>query len=223
MVVAQGKVIVFLGAPGAGKGTQARQLKEALAIPQISTGDILRSMANSDSELGCKIRQVQAAGKLVADDILAAVILERTSQNDCQAGYILDGYPRTLPQATTLSEIIAQQGFEILVLNVEVTRDTLTKRLVGRRTCSNSHCGEIYNVFFKPAQQENICDLCGGPLAQRSDDNEAAITQRLDVYLRSTAPLIDYYQQLNRLLVIDGDQPSSEIFTNILAIVQNSR
>jgi adenylate kinase len=220
--VAQGKVIVFLGAPGAGKGTQARQLKETLGIPQISTGDILRSMAKSDTDLGRKIREIQAAGKLVADDVLAAVIVERTAQDDCQNGYILDGYPRTLPQATTLSQIIAEQGFKVLVLNVEVNRETLTKRLVGRRTCSNPQCGEIFNVFFKPPQQETVCDRCGSSLTHRSDDNEAAIAQRLDVYLQSTAPLVNYYQQLSQLLVVNGDQTSDQIFSNILAIVQNS-
>ena len=152
------KIVVLLGAPGAGKGTQARMLQEKFGWPQISTGDILRAMAKSDTALGQQIRDTQAAGKLVSDEILSDVVRVRTSEKDCDHGYILDGYPRTLNQASQLEALAAEQNRSVVVVNVDVDHDVLMKRLTGRRTCSG--CGEIYNVYFKPPKQDGICDIC---------------------------------------------------------------
>jgi adenylate kinase len=215
------KIIVMMGAPGAGKGTQARLIAERLGYPQISSGDILREMAAADTPLGREIKARQAAGRLVSDDVLAEVILTRTSEPDCANGYILDGFPRTLNQARVLEKLAAQQGNQIILVRVVVSEDSLLKRLTGRRTCTK--CGEIYNIYYRPPAQEGICDIDGAPLSQRADDNPESVRTRLRAYEESTAPLINYYQVSGRLLEIDGEKPVDEVFREVMSVVEGSQ
>jgi adenylate kinase len=212
------KIIVIIGAPGAGKGTQSRLLSEKYGYPQISTGDILRGMARADTPLGLKVRETMAAGRLVSDEILAEVIRERTSQSDCVNGYILDGYPRTLNQARQLEELASKQGKQVLLARIDVSEDVLFKRMTGRRACPV--CGEIYNIYFRPPKVDGICDLDGAALTQRSDDNPESVSRRLEEYKQSTAPLIDYYRQSGRLIEMDGEAPVNEVFDKLLAAIE---
>jgi adenylate kinase len=214
------KIIVIIGAPGAGKGTQSRLLSEKYGYPQISTGDILREMARADTPLGRKIKETMAAGRLVGDEILAEVIRTRTSQPDCNDGYILDGYPRTLDQARLLEELASKQGKQIRFARIVVSEEVLSKRLTGRRQCPN--CGEIYNIYFRPPKVDCVCDLDGAPLTQRSDDHPEAVGRRLEEYKRSTAPLIDYYRQSGRLIEINGELPVNEVFEKLLAAIDGN-
>jgi adenylate kinase len=211
------KVIVIIGAPGAGKGTQARLLSEKYGYPHISTGDILREMARAETPLGLKIKETMASGRLVSDEILAEVIRTRTSQPDCSNGYILDGYPRTLDQSRLLGELASRQGKRIRSARIVVSEEALSKRLTGRRACQK--CGEIYNVYFRPPKVEGVCDLDGAPLFQRSDDQPEAVSRRLEEYKESTAPLIDYYRQSGRLIEIDGELPVNEVFEKLWAAI----
>jgi adenylate kinase len=211
------KIIVIIGAPGAGKGTQARLLSEKYNYSQISTGDILRDMARADTELGRTVRETMAAGRLVSDGILADVIRARTSRPDCHNGYILDGYPRTLSQAHQLEELASKQGKQVRLARIVVSEDVLSKRLTGRRACPV--CGEIYNIYFRPPKVDGVCDLDGAPLMQRSDDHPDAVGRRLEEYKRETAPMIDYYLRSGRLIEINGELPVNEVFDKLLAAV----
>jgi len=211
------KIIVIIGAPGAGKGTQARLLSEKYGYPQISTGDILREMARADTPLGRNVKETMAAGRLVSDEILAEVICARTSQSDCGNGYILDGFPRTLDQAHLLEELAAEQGKQVGLARIVVSEDVLSKRLTGRRACPA--CGEIYNIYFRPPKVDGVCDLDGAPLMQRSDDHPDAVGRRLEEYKRETAPMIDYYLRSGRLIEINGELPVNEVFDKLLAAV----
>lgn len=211
------KIIVIIGAPGAGKGTQARLLSEKYGYPQISTGDILRTMAKSDSEQGRKLRAILDAGKLVGDDILAELIQSRTSQDDCWDGYILDGFPRTLNQAQTLEELAARQRKEILLVRVVVNEDILFKRLTGRWSCPE--CGEIFNIYFRPPKKEGICDRDATALVQRKDDNPESVRRRFEEYW-ATASMIDYYKQSGRLIEVNGDRPVGEVFEKLCVVIE---
>jgi adenylate kinase len=211
------KIIVIIGAPGAGKGTQARLLSEKYGYPHISTGDILREMARADTPLGRKIKETMASGRLVSDEILAEVIWTRTSQPDCSNGFILDGYPRTLDQARLLGELASQQGKRIRPARIVVSEEALSKRLTGRRACPK--CGEIYNIYFRPPKGDVVCDLDGAPLFQRGDDQPEAVSRRLEEYRESTAPLIDYYRQSGGLIEINGELPVNEVFEKLLAAI----
>jgi len=213
------KIIVMLGAPGTGKGTQARLLAEKYGYPQISTGDILRAMAKADTPLGREIRETQAAGHLVRDEVLAEIILDRTNQPDCKNGYILDGFPRTLNQARLLEDLALKQGNAILTLKLILPRAALMKRLTGRRTCAR--CGEIYNIYLRPTRQEGLCDLCGGTLSQRSDDREEVVATRVSDYEKATKPLTDYYQQSRRLVKVNGDRPIEVVLRDLCAAIDN--
>ena len=184
-----GKIVVMIGPPGAGKGTQSRQLAEKCNIPQISTGDILREMARMETKLGLQLKTIIAAGQLVSDEVLASVIQTRTTQPDCSRGYILDGFPRTPSQARTLEKLARGQGKDVRLVSIEISREALMKRLTGRRTCSK--CGEIYNIYFRPAKQEGVCDFCNGELLHRADDKEETVGTRLTAYEQQTAPLIE--------------------------------
>jgi adenylate kinase len=215
------KIIVMIGAPGAGKGTQSRLLAEEYGYPQISTGDILREMARAETSLGQKIKQTMASGQLVSDDILAEVILTRTSQPDCEGGYILDGYPRTLNQAHLLDQLAQKQRKRIYLVRVIVAEEVLFKRLTGRRTCSK--CGEIYNIYLRPPKVDGVCDLDGAQLTQRSDDNPESVSRRFEEYRQSTAPLIDYYRQSGRLIEVDGDLPVMEVFEKLRAVIDGAK
>ncbi len=208
-----GNVIVIMGAPGAGKGTQSRLLSEKFNYPQIATGDILRTMAKEDTALGKGIKSTLAAGNLVSDEVLTSVILERTSQADCADGYILDGFPRTLKQAELLENLVEKQNKKILLVRVKVPRDVLMNRLTGRRTCPQ--CGEIYNIHYKPPKQKDICDLDGAILTERADDNESVVSRRLETYIQSTMPLFNYYEVSGRMVAIDGEQPVDVIFDQL--------
>jgi adenylate kinase len=211
------KIIVIIGAPGAGKGTQARLLSEKYGYPQISTGDILRAMAKSDSEQGQRLRAILDAGKLVGDDILAELIQSRTSQDDCRDGYILDGFPRTLNQARTLEELAARQRKEVLLARVVVNEDILFKRLTGRWLCPE--CGEIFNIYFRPPKKEGLCDRDGSALVQRKDDNPESVRRRFEEYW-ATASMIDYYKQSGRLIEVNGDRPVVEVFEKLCIVIE---
>jgi adenylate kinase len=216
-----GNVIVIMGAPGAGKGTQSRLLSEKFSYPQIATGDILREMAQAESSLGKEIKDTLAAGNLVSDQVLADVILERTSRADCASGYILDGFPRTLQQAELLEDLAKQQSHEILLVRVKVHYEVLMKRLTGRRLCQV--CGEIYNIHFKPPKTEGVCDVEGAALTERIDDNADTVGKRLEAYIESTMPLFDYYSSSGRMVVINGEQPVETIFTQLSDLLGKSK
>src|SRR5215207_1941547 len=197
------KIIVLIGAPGAGKGTQARLLQERKGIPQISTGDMFREMKTLDTPLAREVQEIMTSGKLISDDITFKIVRERTSRDDCQNGYILDGYPRTAVQAAQLEELAKAQGKEIQAIEVDVPRDELMKRLTGRRSCPE--CGEIYNIYSKPPKVEGVCDLHPDTqLTHRADDHEEKVKVRLETYDELTKPLLDYYENSGRLTKIDG-------------------
>jgi len=209
----------MLGAPGAGKGTQARKLQEKFSLPQISTGDILRQIAKENTPLGSTVREIQALGKLVGDDVLLELVTERTNKKDCTEGFVLDGYPRTLNQAKQLSLLAKKHNKPVFVIEVKVSEEILLNRLTGRRTCSG--CGEIYNIYYKPPKHENKCDICESSLTNRSDDKLEAIKSRLEEYKANTAPLIDYYTNINSLISVDGTKLSSEIFDELCCILKS--
>ena len=212
------KIIVLMGAPGAGKGTQARLLQERLGLPQISTGDIFRVLAEASTPLAEEVRVVLAAGKLIPDDLVVRVVHERTSREDCQGGYILDGFPRTTAQATMLERLAIEQGHKVIALFVDVPFDVLEKRTAGRRTCPV--CGEIYNVYFKPPKFDNVCDRHPeAELIQRTDDTPEKIKVRLETYKQQTEPLLEYYRASKRLYKVDGMREPEKIYEEIEAIL----
>lgn len=199
------QALIFLGAPGAGKGTQAREVSNLFAIPQISTGDMLRGAVKKQTALGLAAKAKMEAGQLVPDEVVCGIVEERIGEPDCAKGFILDGFPRTLAQAEFVDAMLEAKGRgKPLVLNIKVDQEVLLKRLTGRRTCSA--CGEIYNIYFNPPKNEGICDKDGGKLLQRADDNEETIRQRLVAYEKQTSPLIDYYRRKNLLHDVEGDQ-----------------
>jgi adenylate kinase len=212
------KIIVLIGAPGAGKGTQARLLQERRGIPQISTGDIFREMKSADTPLGREVQAIMASGKLVSDDVTYRIVKERTARYDCRGTYTLDGYPRTAVQAEQLEELATEQGKEIQAIEVDVPRDELMRRLTGRRTCPV--CGEIYNIYSKPPAVEGRCDLHPKTeLQHRSDDFEEKVRVRLETYDEQTKPLLDYYERTGRLSKIDGTGEIEKIYTELEKLV----
>ena len=212
------KIIVLIGAPGAGKGTQARLLQERRGIPQISTGDMFREMKTLDTPLAREVQEIMASGKLISDDVTYKIVRERTSRDDCRDGYILDGYPRTAIQAKQLEELAREQGFEIQAIEIDVPREELMRRLTGRRSCSV--CGEIYNIYSKPPKSDNVCDLhTETELTHRADDNEESVATRLSTYDELTRPLIDYYDRSGRLTKIDGTGGLEQIYEELEKLV----
>jgi len=207
------KIIVIIGPPGAGKGTQARLISEKYGYPQISTGDLLRGIAKTDTPLGNELKKVMDTGNLVSDEILANVLLERTTSLDCRNGFVLDGYPRTIPQAHLLETLADQQGKSIVLLKIGVDEDLLMKRMTGRATCGK--CGEIYNTYFCPPKTDGVCDLDGASLVKRGDDRPEAVMLRLAAYHAMTEPLIAYYRQTGRLIDVDGGREVEEVFAGI--------
>jgi adenylate kinase len=206
--------LVFMGAPGSGKGTQARRLMEAYASPQISTGDLLRAAVAAGSPLGKKAKAAMDAGQLVADEIVVGMIRERLHQKDTGFGFILDGFPRSIAQAEALDGMLTAEGKPLhKAILLDVKQDNLIKRLTGRRTCKV--CGHLYNVYFSPPKSAGVCDFDGGELVHRADDNEETITQRLKVYQDQTAPLVEYYRKQNKFVAIDGEGTPDEIFKRI--------
>jgi len=210
--------LIMLGPPGAGKGTQAKMLVEKFGIPQISTGDMLREAVKQGTELGKKAKEYMDKGVLVPDDIVIGIVKERLSQPDCEKGFILDGFPRTILQAEALDEALTELGKKIeYAINIDVPEDELIKRLSGRRTCRK--CGAMYHVIFNPPKEEGKCDKCGGELYQRDDDKEETIKKRLEVYKSQTQPLIDYYQKKGNLVNVSGTGSIQEIFEEVVRII----
>lgn len=211
--------IVFLGPPGAGKGTQAKILIERYGIPQISTGDMLREHRAKGTELGKKAQEYMDKGQLVPDEIILGMVKERLSQADCEKGFILDGFPRTVAQAEALDKLLLDMGKKLdFALALIVPDDLLVERLTGRRTCKN--CGMMYHIKYKPSKVEGKCDFCGGELYQRPDDNEETVRNRLKVYHEQTAPLIEYYRNKGILREIDGSKSIEEITQQIISILE---
>ena len=195
--------VVLLGPPGAGKGTQAKLLREKFEACQVSTGDILRKAVADQSPLGKEASEYINRGALVPDNLIVKLVAERLKEKDCAQGFILDGFPRTIPQAQSLEEILQKMGLGLqAVLLVQVPHRIIVERLTGRRTCKN--CGALYHLKFNPSASESVCDRCGGELLQRDDDREETISARLKVYDKQTAPLVDYYRQRGILREIDG-------------------
>lgn len=198
--------IILLGPPGAGKGTIAKALMQHDGSVQISTGDILRAAIAAGTELGKQAEATMAAGNLVEDDLIMGIMEARLQEEDCQVGYLLDGFPRTIPQAEALKTLLAKLGEKLdCALELDIPRDVIIDRLTTRRTCTN--CGEIFNVKFKPPKVEGVCDVCGNEIVQRDDETEEAILNRLDVYNEQTAPLVEFYRNEGLLVTV----PSSDI------------
>lgn len=206
--------IVLLGAPGAGKGTQAKKLVEKYKIPQISTGDLLRAAVAAGTPLGKEAKACMDKGELVSDSIVLGMVEERLRQDDCKNGFILDGFPRNTSQAEALDRMLESLNMPLTAaLSVDVPFDDLMKRLTGRRTCKA--CGQMYNIYFNPSTKGNSCDKCNGELFQRDDDKEETIKKRLEVYNAQTAPLFDYYKKKGILKSVNGTGSIDEIFNNV--------
>ncbi len=211
--------VVLLGAPGAGKGTQAKMLIEKFKIPQISTGDILRKAVADGTPLGKEAKVIMDQGGLVSDKIVLGLVEERLKQPDCKEGFILDGFPRNTAQAEALDKLLAGVNMPLTVaLTVDVEKGELMKRLTGRRTCKS--CQQMYNIYFTPPKKEGVCDKCSGALFQRDDDKEETIKKRLEVYDSQTAPLIDYYGKKGIMKTVMGVGSISDIFTKVVAALQ---
>jgi adenylate kinase len=212
------KIIVLIGAPGAGKGTQARLLDERRGIPQISTGDMFREMKNSDTPLAREVQSIMASGKLISDDLTYKIVRERTSKPDTSGTYVLDGYPRTAVQAEQLEGLAKEQCKEIEAIEVDVPKDELMKRLTGRRSCSV--CGEIYNIYSKPPKIDGVCDIHpDAELQHRADDDEEKVKVRLETYDELTKPLLNYYESSGRLKKIDGTGEVEDIYRQLEQLV----
>ena len=202
--------LILLGAPGAGKGTVAKLLTKMDGSVQISTGDILRGAVAAGTELGKQAEAAMKAGDLVSDDLIMGIMEERLKEDDCKNGYLLDGFPRTIPQAEALKELLANMGEKLdFVVNIDVARDVILDRLTTRRTCED--CGAIYNVKSNPPKQEGKCDKCGGNVVQRDDETEEAISNRLDVYNEKTAPLAGFYEKEGMLLTVQATSSEAVI------------
>ncbi|MEA2624424.1 MAG: adenylate kinase [Candidatus Binatota bacterium] len=207
--------LVLLGAPGVGKGTQAKLLHDRLGLPPISTGEILRAAAQSGSPLGQEASDFMERGDLVPDDVIIRVVEERLRDPDCRKGFLLDGFPRTLPQAEALDAMLGRQKQALdAAISLAVPRDEVLSRLAGRRTCKD--CGAMYNLTLSPPRAEGVCDRCGDELYQRNDDGEETIRARLEVYERETAPLHDYYRRRSLLREVDGSGTTGEVHSRVL-------
>jgi adenylate kinase len=207
--------VILLGPPGSGKGTQAQKIAEQYHIPQISTGDILRGAVKERTPLGVEAQGYMDQGKLVPDEVVVGIVRERLMAADCKGGFILDGFPRTLPQAEALDVTLGEMKRGIdHVISIEVDNEELLRRLTGRRTCRT--CGAMFHLMFNPPKKDGICDQCGGDLYQRDDDQEATIRARLQVYEEQTAPLIAYYREKGLLRPIEGVGAIEEIFQRIV-------
>ncbi len=211
--------LILLGPPGAGKGTQAKMLTEKFAIPQISTGDILRAAVKDGTPMGLKAKEYMDSGGLVPDEVVVGIVRDRLQEADCNNGFILDGFPRTVAQADALQSSLQEMGKELdKVISLEVDAEALVERLTGRRTCKD--CGRGYHVTFDPSQVEGKCDTCGGDLFQRDDDQEETIRKRLQVYAEQTSPLISYYRDAGLLMELDGMQPIPQVQEKMLSLLQ---
>jgi len=210
--------IILVGPPGAGKGTQAEKIVAKYNVAHISTGDILRANVKAGTELGKKAKSFMDAGALVPDDVIVGMMRGRLAEDDCKNGFILDGFPRTVPQAEALDGLLAEMGIKLDgVILLDVDDDTVVERLCGRRMCKK--CGRIFHVSFKPSSKGDLCDECGGELYQRDDDKEEVIRQRLAVYHSQTAPLVDYYGKAGLLLRVPGAEAGDKVLGHIEAML----
>ena len=213
--------IVMLGAPGAGKGTQAIKIADKYDIPHISTGDIFRANIKGGTELGQKAKSYIDKGELVPDEVTIGMLLDRIAQDDCKNGYVLDGFPRTIPQAESLTEALQSQGDRIdFALNIDVPDEAIIKRMSGRRACPK--CGATYHIVYAAPKTENICDKCGTELIIRSDDKPETVKDRLNVYHQQTEPLIAYYKTAGVLREVDGTQELPKVFEDVVAILSEN-
>jgi adenylate kinase len=211
--------LILLGPPGAGKGTQAKMIAQAYHLPHISTGDMFRETAASKSELGTKLQSFMSQGKLVPDDVVIEVVKTRLSKPDCDKGFLLDGFPRTVKQAEALDALLAEKNRKIdAVLNIDLDDAEIVKRLSSRRVCIS--CGASYNLITQPPKAAGVCDSCKGQVIQRSDDNAETIKNRLTVYHGQTSPLIEYYQRAGVLQKVDGSKSVDEVFKSLRAIIE---
>ena len=210
--------IIMLGAPGAGKGTQAKKIAAKYGIPHISTGDIFRANIKGGTELGMKAKSYMDQGQLVPDDVTIGMLLDRIAEADCENGYVLDGFPRTIPQAESLTEALNKLGQKMdFAIDVDVPDESIINRMSGRRACLG--CGATYHITFNPPVKEGICDTCGQELVLRDDDKPETVKKRLDVYHQQTQPLIDYYKNEGILAEVDGTKDMEEVFQDIVKIL----
>lgn len=210
--------IIMLGAPGAGKGTQAKKISAKYEIPHISTGDIFRANIKNGTELGKKAKSFMDQGLLVPDELTVDLVMDRIQKEDCKNGYILDGFPRTIPQAEALDQALKALGEKLdYAIEVDVPDENIVKRMSGRRACV--HCGATYHIVHAPTKVENICDVCGGELILRDDDKPETVTKRLTVYHNQTKPLIDYYKEEGILATVDGTADLEDVFKAVVAIL----
>ena len=206
--------LILMGLPGAGKGTQAEKIVEKYDIPHISTGDMFRAAIKEGTELGLKAKSFMDQGQLVPDEVTIGIVRERLAKDDCQNGFLLDGFPRTVAQAEALEETLKVMNRKLdFVLNIHVDQQLLIDRLTGRRICKE--CGATYHLIFNPPAEEGICSKCGGELYQRADDNVETVANRLEVNIKQTQPLLDFYNNLGYVKTIEGDQEISKVFEDI--------
>jgi adenylate kinase len=219
MMTSKSKFIVLLGPPASGKGTQAAQLRDALGLPHVASGDLFRENLKNETKLGLKAKAFMDRGELVPDDVTIAMVMDRLSRPDCAAGALLDGFPRTIVQAEALDRELAARSHKIgIVPNITVPDEVLVERVSGRRLCRT--CGESYHVKFNPPRQPGVCDNDGGELYQRDDDNPETVRKRLEVYWKQTSPLIDYYRERGVLVEVNGDQSIEAVQAELRAAVE---
>ena len=212
--------LIMLGAPGAGKGTQAANLAKELNIPHISTGDIFRANIKNGTELGKKAKSYMDAGKLVPDELVCDLVADRIAKDDCKEGYILDGFPRTIPQAEVFTKQLEKNGEKIdFAIDVEVPDENIINRMGGRRACPN--CGATYHIKYIPPKKEGVCDACGTELVLRNDDKPETVKKRLNVYHEATQPLIDFYKAQGVLKGVDGTKDMKDVFADIVKILED--
>ena len=211
--------IIMLGAPGAGKGTQAKLIAEKFGIPHVSTGDIFRANIKEGTDLGKEAKGYMDKGQLVPDELTVRILLDRVSKDDCKNGYVLDGFPRTIPQAEVLDKEVSKMGDKIdIAINVDVPDENIVRRMGGRRACLK--CGATYHTEHIPPKKEGICDACGSDLVLRDDDKPETVKNRLDVYHKQTQPLIDYYSAKNILKTVDGTRDMNDVFADIVKLLE---
>jgi adenylate kinase len=209
--------LVLMGSPGAGKGTQAERIVEEYGVPHISTGDMFRAAIKEGTALGIKAKSYMDQGNLVPDEVTIGIVQERLGKDDCEKGFLLDGFPRTVAQADALESILSDLNRPLdYVVNIDVPKENLMERLTGRRICKS--CGATYHLVFNPPTKEGICDKCGGELYQRDDDNAETVGRRLEVYLKQTKPLLDFYEEKGYLKNIDGDQEIDKVFAHLQSL-----
>ncbi|KZZ85518.1 MULTISPECIES: adenylate kinase [Bacillaceae] len=213
--------LVLMGLPGAGKGTQAEQITEEYHIPHISTGDMFRAAMKEETELGLQAKSFIDKGELVPDEVTIGIVRERLGKDDCEKGFLLDGFPRTVAQAEALETILSDLGKKLdHVINIDVDKSILMERLTGRRICKN--CGATYHLVFNPPAKEGVCDKCGGELYQRADDNEETVSNRLEVNVKQSKPLLDFYSEKGYVREINGQQDITKVFADIKALLGGS-